>query len=200
MKRNIFLLAMFLGVLNYSAFSQTKEETVAWLKYNLNKYYGDNYDLSKRLNTTKNKLPYYWNSRQYIFEADKLNITTFRYEIDTSGNQEVIGEVTETINLKRIIKVENILNADISGGGNVTIKLIFKDPEYDNERNVVEHGVTTYDEILKKDVTMKKSYFLAYNLTSYVEETVNSKTEQSFTKAFSHLAELSGAKIIKDIF
>lgn len=185
----------------YSAFSQTKEETIDWLKYHLHKYYGGNYDNTKRLQTIKNKLPYSWSSHQYIFDTDKLTIITFRYEVDSTGHQEVLSEISETIKLKRVIKVESsVYKEDNSSWGNANIKLIFKDPESDAEGNIKEHGVSVYDEKNKKDLTIKKGYTMGYNLTSYDEETVNSKTEKSFTKAFSRLVELCGGKLIKDIF
>lgn len=200
MKRFIILVLMLLPVFSHSLKAQTKAETIEWLQYNLDKYYSGNYDISKSMKVALNKLPYLWETHQYIFSGDKLSVTTKNYERDTSGNQNIYRHITETINLKRVIKVESSVTKDPDPNwNNISITLVFKEPEYDINSNVKEYGFTTYDEIKKMDITTK-GYSMGYSFSSRNEETVNSKTEKRFVKAFSHLIELCGGKLIKDVF
>jgi len=200
MKRFIILVLILLPVFSVSLKAQTKEETIEWLQYYLDKYYGGNYDIFTSMKVAKNKLPYLWESHQYIFSGAKLSITTNNYERDTAGNQNIYNKITETINLKRVIKVESSVTKDSDPKwSSVSIMLVFKEPEYDINSNVKEYGFTTYDEIKKMDITTK-GYAMRYDFISRNEETVNSKTETRLVKAFSRLIELCGGKLIKDVF
>jgi hypothetical protein len=200
MKRFIILVLMLLLVFSVNLKAQTKQETIEWLQYYLNKYYAGSYDILTSMKFVEKKLPYLWESHQYTFNGDKLSVTTTNYERDTSGKQNVYRDITETINLKRVIKVEaNIIKDPDPIFSSVSIVLVFKEPEYDINSKVKEYGYTTYDEKQKKDVTTI-GYSMAYAITTRNEETVNSKTENRFVKAFSHLIELCGGKLIKDVF
>jgi hypothetical protein len=199
MKPLLFLISAI--CISTSCASQTKAETQTWLSYYLGKYFGSDYNQEIKNRSMKgewwNDKKYHYTTYEYSFQEKYLNIRECYREQDTTGYARIIKTTTTSINLKRVIMVEPSIDTITYKFIGVEIK--FSEPEYDNKDNVIEYSILKFDN-KGQPLTDFNSYSLNFHIRSENDESVQSRIESKLAKAILHLAELNGAKVVKELF
>ena len=187
------LLTLLLLIPFVYAEGQTKKETEDWLLFNLNKYIGDNFD-----NTSQVGGDYTYYAYSYEISGNKLIYTESNHRVTklTKPPGTITSQTKTTINLSKIVKVSQENNAN-EGLPFKFLKIYFNFEEYPDTENP---GVKQYDELNQKDLTGKTYYTLFTSLFSVNPNALKENMPSRFIKALEHLAELNGAKLIKDVF
>lgn len=201
----LFILLISLSV---SSNGQTVQETQEWLKYNLNKFYGDNHSHNFNL---ANNAPYgikseafMWQSYDYDFINNDFIITETSYEKKLgTGDQVTYSRRKFVINLRLIIKVENESRIDTStffkkfqDNSRFALQFVFKNRDDKNEKSVKEFNLLN-----DENFNLSTGYFTKYNFQMQTDfKNVNTDIPIRIITALTFLVERSGGKIIKDVF
>ena len=172
---------------------QTKKETEDWLLFNLNKYVGDDFDVASQPGKD-----YTYYTYTYEISGNKLIYTESYHHVTNSSKAPgtITSQTRTVINLGKIVKISQENNADKALPIKF-LKIYFNFNEYPDLQNP---GVKQFDELNQKDLTGKTYYSLFTALFSVNPGGLKENMPSRLVKALEHLAELNGAKIIKDVF
>ena len=186
---------------SFHSFSQTKQESEEWLKYNLEKYYGDNVNDANKVFNLKSNGKFYRKSYQYDFNGTFLMVAEINYIDYSSGPGEITDRIQYMIDLKKLKSIE--IHKLIGYSGYSRIELIFNRPTtLPNSSDYRKYAVTSFDlNENQKRLDLQNSYRTNHYIESVKDETINSEIDTKIAKALEHLAIINGAKIIKkDLF
>jgi hypothetical protein len=207
MKQVLIILFVILIALN--ANSQTVKEAQEWLKYNLNKYYGDNH--SHKVNSNNNAIyggksdSFTWDSYDFDFTDNLFIITKTTYQKKVASEaQYIYTKRNIVINLKLIIKIENESKIDTSTMFNKfqdysEFSLIFV--FVDNSTNENVQSIKEFDLLKDENKNLINGYILKYNFHMETDfKNINNDIPNRIINGLNYLVEKSGGKIIKEIF
>lgn len=190
------LLTLILLLFFVNANAQTKKETEDWLLFNLNKYLGDNFE---EVSQPGREYDYY--TYDYEIKENKFIYTESTHHVTISNKPPgtITNQTKTTINLSKIIKVsqENSGLTPPKWPSAYYLRIYFNFVDYPDIENP---GVKQYDVLNKKDLIGQTYYSLFTAIFINVPSALKDDMPSRLTKAFEHLAELNGAKIIKDVF
>ncbi len=192
------LIALCAGV---TIKAQTKEETQVWLSYYLDRYFGSTYNQLDRNRAVKGygfntNRKYNYTTYFYSFNESYLKINEEYREMDSTGFSVIQDKRTIQINLKRIIMVEPVV--DTLEHKFIGVEIKFSSPEFE-ENKVKEKSIIMYDSSGNK-LSEPTSYAWNFHIRSENKESVLSRIEIKLANAIIHLAELNGAKVVKNLF
>jgi hypothetical protein len=196
-------------MIGLNANSQTINEAQEWLKYNLDKYYGDNHTQS--FNTNNNAVyggkseSFFWDSYDFDFKDNFFIITKtiFQKKVAT-GEQEIYVKRKYVINLRLIVKIENESKIDTStlfnkfqDNSEFGLKFAF----IDNPLSESEKSVKEFDLLKNENLNTINGYILKYHLQIQTEfKNINNDIPTRVINALNFLVEKNGGKIIKEVF
>lgn len=189
MKAIFFSTLIFFFTL--STFSQSKKDTEDWLLFNLNKYFDTQYDRAVADLYLKWHQSYSFHNYHYSFYKNVFIVENYEFKKDLVDYKQV-SLIIDSVHIQKVIEV------DTSSQYNAvfTITFNFKPPELD--KKILETTVVQIDNSNGKrlDTAYHKQYYLLSPNAEIFQDQMLSK----FKKAFEHLIELNGGKIIKNIF
>lgn len=192
--KKIFTLFLMLLIIN-NAKSQTKEETERWILYQMSENF--------------------YVSDQRILNMGVVNYSSFQYKIVDEYFiiiKSVEKEGTPTKKTFSVINLKGII--DVTLGCNIEPDIFDRTKNYaevtftfkdENNRSIYENFEYSGDSSLTKEnieKSLKEKYYgFGFYSGMYFGIAPSIKTLcPKIKKAFLHLAELNGAKVIKDIF
>lgn len=194
MKKILFLSLLLL--IAYNLKSQTKEETERWILHKI----------SENFNTWDNsKLALRWLEDNVYFQYQIIDqYFVILKEIKKKDTPSKI--VFNVINLKDIIDIK--LECKIEKGGwplkeyyaQVTLNFTYGDNCLINQDFAFIRDSLITKEYIERKVEVRNVRFYSYQRMYFGQDPSVKELCPKLQKAFLHLAELNGARLVKDIF
>jgi hypothetical protein len=136
-----------------------------------------------------------YTTRQFVFENQKLIITSSSYQKKGGRSDSLLEATTTTIDVKNLLRCYLCSESDSTRPNKyyaATFCLDFKQYQTGDKDNVVE-----YDHLKKKQ---SSSYYTRFTILTLNSELRNDNIPKRIEKAFAHLISLYGGNPVKDVF